>query len=73
MQLLSELTNLKRCQFRACQSYSALRFHEGVGTSLSGGRPGLPGPGQCSSLRERQKGIPPFLNTGRHFNLTHFP
>lgn len=49
------VSNLKRCQLQACQSYSALRFHEGVGTSLSGGRLGLPGPGQCSSLKEQQK------------------
>lgn len=58
------VSNLKPCLRQACQSCSASRFHEGVGTSLSGGHPGLPGPGRCSSLKEK-KGNSSIQNPGR--------
>lgn len=69
------VSNLKQCQIQACQSYSALHFREGVGTSLSACHQGLPGLGLCSSLRE-QKGNPGIKKKpGTHYrsNLTHLP
>lgn len=44
-------TDLRPCQRPVGQTGSAWRFRAGAGTSPSGGRPGPPGPGRCSSLR----------------------
>lgn len=51
-------TDLRPCQRPAGQTGSAWRFRAGAGTSPSGGRPGLPGPGRCRSLMgAKQKGL----------------